>query len=228
MLGVNSMHVEFDIPEINEYPKGFPGYWLKTLFIQSPSERYQINALTSTYVRLIEAAMVEYRLGSEKLKEFWKTHDHDSLNLGAMHRSVSHFEACVSNMYRATNCFRRLRRDREQDPLSLHLNKEKPNFATDSVSRRFKSIRNEVHHLEEMVMDGRIADGQSFALSPNGPEVPHPTEENQTIKTIDRLVIGDNEVLFRELASWLLEMAAYADKIAEFLPNSRTGDNSSV
>ncbi len=101
------MYVEFDIPEINEYPEGFPEYWLKILFIKSPSERYQINALTSTYVRLVEAALVEYRLGVTKLKEFWQTHD--SFNLGAMHRAISHFETCISNMDRATNCWYRPR-----------------------------------------------------------------------------------------------------------------------
>lgn len=212
------MYVEFNLPEIPEHSSGFPQYWLKTLFIQTASNRYQINALTSTYVRLVEAALIEYHSGAVKLKEFWGTHS--SLNLGAMHRSVSHFETCISNLYRATNCFRRLRRDRKQDPLSLKLNAERANFADDSVADRFRTIRNEIHHLEEMVMEERIADGQPFALKPDGPEMPHPTEPNQTIKTIDRLVIGTREVLFSELAAWLTEMASFAEKIAEFLPSS--------
>lgn len=212
------MYIEFDLPEIQEYASGFPQYWLKSLFIQSPSERYQINALTSTYVRLVEAALVEYQSGAARLREFWSTHS--SLNLGAMHRSMSHFETCISNMYRATNCFRRLRRDRQQDPLSRELNIEKASFASDSVADRFRTIRNEIHHLEEMVMEGHIADGQPFALKPDGPEIPHPTEPNQTIKTIDRLVIGAREMRFSELTTLLKEMASVAVRIAEFLPNS--------
>ncbi|BCB27992.1 hypothetical protein SKTS_28780 [Sulfurimicrobium lacus] len=126
-------------------------------------------------------------------------------------------------MYRATNCFRRLRRDRQQDPLSQELNVEKASFATDLVAARFRTIRNEIHHLEEMVMDGRIADGQPFALKADGPEVPHPTEPNQTIKTIDRLVIGTREMRFAELATLLKEMASVAVRIAEFRPNSSSG-----
>lgn len=212
------MYIEFELPEISEHAPGFPQYWLKTLFIQSPSNRYQINALTSTYVRLVEAALIDYHSGAVRLREFWGTHS--SLNLGAMHRSMSHFETCISNMHRATNCFRRLRRDRKQDPLSLKLNVEKASFAADSVADRFRTIRNEIHHLEEMVMDGRIVDGQPFALKPDGPEAPHPTEPHQTIKTIDRLVIGTREVRFSELATWLTEMADFATKIAEFLPSS--------
>jgi hypothetical protein len=90
------MYVSINVPEIDEYPKGFPQYWLKTLFISSVSSSFQINALASTYVRLVEAALVEYRLGRLKLKEFWDTHEF--VNLGAMHRSISHFESCLSDM----------------------------------------------------------------------------------------------------------------------------------
>jgi len=212
------MRIEFNIPDISQ-AGDFPDYWLKVMFIQSPSSRYQINALTSTYIRLVEAAVIEYRAGSTKLKEFWSTHN--SINLGAMHRSVSHFEACLSNMYRATNCFRRLRRDREQDPLSLKLNIEKAVFAGDAVTAKFRLIRNEIHHLEEMVMDGRISSGQPFALKPDGPEIAHPTEIGQTIKTIDRLQIGEREVRFSELAGWLDEMLIFARRITDHLPNSK-------
>ncbi len=212
------MYIEFELPEIHEYPSGFPQYWVKTLFIHSPSNRYQINALTSTYVRLVEAALFEYQAGSVKLKEYWATHS--SLNLGAMHRSMSHFESCISNMYRAINCFLKLRRDRKQDPLSLLLNAEKAGFAADSVANRIRTIRNEIHHLEEMVVKERIADGQPFALKPDGAERPHFTEPNQTIKTIDKLVIGSREVRFNELAIWLTEMSHFAAKIADFSPSS--------
>lgn len=209
------MYIEFDVPEISEYASGFPQYWLKIVFIQSPSTQYQINALTSTYVRLVEAAIVEYHAGAAKLKEFWNTHT--SFNLGAMHRSMSHFEACISDMHRATNCFRRLRGG--QDPLCAVLRTEKAQFANDTVADVFRAIRNEIHHLEGSVMDGTIRDGQPFALHPDGLEKPHPTEPGQTIKTIDRLVIGSHEVLLRDLATWLKEMGRFATIIAEFLPS---------
>lgn len=215
------MYVEFDIPDLSESAGGIPQYWLKTIFIQSPSNRYQIVALASTYVRLVEASLIEYQFGAAKLREFWGTHT--SFNLGAMHRSTSHFEACFSNLYRATNCFRRLRRDRGQDPLSVELGRDNATFATDSVSDRFRLIRNDIHHLEEMVMDGRISEGQPFGLKADGPEVVHPTEPNQTIKTIDRLVIGEREVRFVELADWLTEMFQFATRIADYLPSSRQG-----
>ncbi len=210
------MYVEIEAPEIQEYEQGFPRFWLKSIFIASVSTQYQVNALASTYVRLVESAIVEYNLGVSRLQEFWSTHT--SLNLGAMHRSGSHFETCLSNMYRATNCFRKLRRSR--DALAIALNTDRPAFASDAVAGRFKDMRNDIHHMEELVLDGRIKEGDSFALRPDGPETPHPSETGQTIKRIDRLVIGVREIQFSELSTWLKEMAGVAEKIAAYGPDS--------
>jgi len=215
------MYVSIEVPDISEYQQGFPKYWLKFLFIGTVSQNYQVNALVGTYVRLVEAALVEYRLGASMLRQFWGTHT--SLNLGAMHRSMLHFESCLSDMNRAINCYRRLRRHKEQNPLYLALNNEKPSFATDPVANKIRLMRNEIHHLDELVMNGRIQEGQPFAIKPDGPETPHPTEANQTTKSIDRLVIGQHELPFSSLATWLTEMGRFAEKIADFGPDSRAG-----
>jgi hypothetical protein len=210
------MYVSIDLPDITDYPTGFPQYWLKSIFVRTVSANYQVNALASTYVRLVEAALTEYRLGGQLLRDFWGTHD--SFNLGAIHRSVSHFENCLSNVYRAINCYRRLRRHGSRDTLCVTLNRERPAFATDFAADQLAGMRNEVHHLEELVMDGRLQEGQAVALRPDGPETPHPTEPNQTVKSIDRLVITGRELTFSDLAMWLREMARYADRIAQFEP----------
>jgi len=206
--------MSIEVPEIAEYPNGFPTFWVKTLFVGTVSPNFQVNALAATYVRLVEAALVEYKLGSSKLKEFWDTHD--SLNLSAMHRCIAHFESCLSDMFRAINCYRRLRRHKGQDPLSLALNAERATFAGDPVADQVRLMRHEIHHLEENLIEGRLQEGQRIALRPDGPERPHPTEAQQTIKTIDRLAIAGRELLFSDLATWLREMARVADKIANF------------
>lgn len=217
------MYVTVSIPDIEEYPQGFPQFWLNSLLVASVSSNHQIVALAKTYVRLVEAALAEYKLGAQKLREFWDTHD--SFNLGAAHRAVSHFESCLSDMYRATNCFRRLRRHPQGDGLSIALNEERAGFATDAVADRFRLVRHEIHHLEELVMDGRLIEGQPIALKPDGPETAHPTEAGQTNKAIDRLVIGQREILFSELSAWLKEMGRFAQKIAEFIPPTNTTAN---
>lgn len=207
------MYVEIEIPEIKDYPQGFPGYWVKTLFIASVSNSYQVNALASTYIRLVEAALVEYRMAQPRLQEFWD--EHHSLKLSAMHRAISHFETCLTDMHRAIACFIRLRRHRKlPDGLKASLNLEKPGFIADRVFDRLREIRHAIHHLEERVVKGEIEEGEAFVLSPDGPETPHATEPNQTVKRIDRLKIGSSEILFTELAGWLLELGRFAEKIA--------------
>jgi hypothetical protein len=205
------MYVDIQIPDISEYPKGFPSFW-PGIIIGQVSPIYQVQALTTTYVRLVEAALVEYRLGATKLREFWN--DHSSFNIGAANRSISHFESCLSDVYRATHSFRSLRN--KPDSVSVMLRREKATFASDKSFDRLRLIRNTIHHLDDQVNEGKIQEGQPMALMPNGPETLHPTEPNQTIKTIDRLIIGPHELLFSELASFLIEMGHYAEKIAEF------------
>lgn len=209
------MYVQIDLPEV-PVPDAIGNYWLDYFFSGSPSQNYQINALANTYMRLVEAAIVEYRMGSVALLEFWA--NHSSLGLGAMHRSISHFENCLSDMHRATNAYRRLRRHKAKDPLSLFLTEEKPAFATDANAKQLRLVRDGIQHLEEMVVKGRVAEGQPIALKPDGPEIPHPTELGQTVKTLDRLVIGDRQVTFRNVSDWLCEMSTTAAKISQFQP----------
>ena len=90
------MYISIEAPDIPDYSKGFLKFWTQQLFVSSVSSDFQTNALASTYVRLVEAALIEYRLGVSMLREFWETHT--SFKLSAMNRSISHFESCLSNI----------------------------------------------------------------------------------------------------------------------------------
>lgn len=157
------MYVHFDVPPAPPLPAVFAQYWLQSFFVQSPSARYEINALANTYVRLVNAAVVEYEEGAKRLQEFWSSHS--AVNLGAMHRSISHFESCIFNMNRATNCFRRLRGDRFHDPIAVALRQRRAVFAQDAVADNIREMRNEIHHLEDSVMNGLVVEGHNFALT---------------------------------------------------------------
>lgn len=209
------MYVEFNVPDVDGFPNGFPSYWSHVLFIGVLTDIFQINALATTYVRLVEAALVEHKLGKAHLLEYWSTRS--SINLSAMNRSVSHFESCLSDMHRAINCFTRLRGHKFLPKgLKLILSEDQPRFVANYVAGQLRNIRNEIHHLEELVMDGRYEQGQPIALQADGPEVPHATEANQTIKTIDRLKIAGRELSFSDLAAWLTEMGRFAEKLGAY------------
>ena len=92
----------------------------------------------------------------------------------------------------------------------------------------FTGRRDTLHHVDELIVKGRLQDGQPFALMPDGPETPHPIESNQTIKKIDRIVIGSHEILFVDLCAWLREMANMAAKISKFDPNTAARQQAAV
>lgn len=67
-----------------------------------------------------------------------------------------------------------------------------------------------------MIVDGSIEAEETLTLKPDGPERPHAIEPGQTDKTIDRLVMGRQEINFSDLAAWLAEMGRFADKLATY------------
>ena len=211
------MYVEIEIPEIKKFPNGFLGYWTKFVFIGSISSNPRVNALATTYVRLVEAALIEYRLAEAPLKEFWE--ESSSIKISAMHKSVAHFEACITNMYRAIRCFTWLRNN-EMVPEGLRviLCTDKPTFIADKIAGRLRKVRDAIHHMEEKFMNENIPVGASFTLYPDGFETPVEGELGQTLKKIDLLKIGAMEIRFSELAEWLIEMGCYAEKISEYKP----------
>jgi len=211
------MYVSIELPDINEYPNGFPEYWLNCIFNGPISTDYRVNSLVSTYVRLVEASLIEYRLAHVRLGEFWKTHD--SINIGAMNKAISHFEACILNMHRAIRCFVRLRRS-PYAPQELKdlLRKDKPSFVADKITDRLANVRDAIHHFDEMILKEEFPEGAPIALKPDGPESLIADENGQSLKIIDRLMIGKMEITFSELAEWLVEMSHYTEIICRYKP----------
>ena len=215
------MYVVLELPDIKVNYQVFGGFWLKSMFGGGLSDDYQVRILASTFVRLVESAIREYQMGVAGTKEYWGTHD--KIALGAIQQATSHFESCISDMHRAVKCFTRLRRHPNLGVLST-INNRRPNFVSASVHDQLRNARNEIHHMEELVMKGDIVQGRSTAIRADGPEVVHPSETGQTIKTIDRLAVGKCEILLRDLADWLLEMAQFC----ELMSNGNSGQQSGV
>ena len=214
------MYVSIEIPEISEFPEGFPAFWVTSLFVQSLSEDFKVNALVSSYIRLVESALREYRYSSNELKSFWEPSM--SLNLRAMHKAITHFETCITNMHRARNCYKKIRKNQElPTELKKLLSNERPTFINDNISRRLADVRNQIHHQEEHVLKGEIPEGTQFLLSPYGEETPVDDEPNQTLKKFDRLKIGNLEILFLELSQWLTEIGRLAEIISSYHVNNR-------
>ncbi|WP_186091544.1 hypothetical protein [Burkholderia gladioli] len=206
------MYMEFDVPKAAVTPNDFGGYWLATMFLAPPPDRFEIRALTTTYMRLVQAALVEYDAGVASLMAYWDSNR--AIAIGALQRASSHFESCISTMLRAINCFRKLRSDNAGATVTAIVRSESAQFARDDIWTRVREVRNAIHHLEEKLIGGELSEGQPFFLFPDGPERQHPSEADQTIKRIDRLRMADYELKFSDLVTWLNEMGRFAIKIA--------------
>jgi hypothetical protein len=203
-----TMYIVLELPDVKVNYNVFGNFWLKSMFGGGLPSDPEVQVLASTFVRLVEAAIREYNMGVAGTRQYWGTHD--KIALGAIQQATSHFEACVSDMHRAVNCFTRLRRHRNIGSLS-GINDQRPSFVSASVHDQLRNARNEIHHMEELVMKGGVTQGRSSAIHADGPEIIHPSEPGQTIKTIDRLSVGNCELLVQDIASWLLEMAKFCE-----------------
>ena len=212
------MYIEFDVPELNIDLRPLGGYWMQIIFIGGWTASPQVQALANNYMRLTESSVIEYRAGRESVLEYWNSHN--SVAIGAIHRASSHFETCVTNMHRAVNFLRQLRRQRDLPPrLGQILQVDRPMIVRDTVSGQLRRFRDAIHHVDEMIVDGRYESGQPAALLPGGLEIAHPAEENQTIKTIDRISIGSQELRLPLISEWLTEMHGIASQLAEYFPD---------
>jgi len=215
------MYVVLELPDVEVNYHVFGSFWLKSMFGGGLPADYQVATLASTFVRLVESAIRDYNMGVAGTKQYWGTHD--KIALGAIQQATSHFESCISDMHRAVKCFTRLRRHPNLGSLNV-INSQRPNFVSASVHDQLRNARNEIHHMEELVMKGDIVQGQAAAIRADGPEVVHPSELGQTIKTIDRLSVGNCEVLLCDVADWLLEMTQFC----ELMSNRNDGQKSGV
>jgi hypothetical protein len=75
-----------------------------------------------------------------------------------------------------------------------------------SITKRLRELRDAIQHMEARVLRGEIAENTPFMLTATGPETPlnDLSQPGQTLKIIDRLTLGGQEVKFEELVAWLL------------------------
>ncbi len=210
------MIVETAMPELTLYPNGFPSHWLNILFLGNRPDAFKIHAIVTTYVRLVELAYVHYKHARQQVEAFWN--HHGSLMIGSHNLGATYFEDCINSMHRAVLCMRRIRSFPEVPADLKAIFPDRPTFTTDAVADRIRGIRDAIQHMDERVLKGIIPESTPFMLTASGPEAPFPdsSQPNQTLKVIDRLIIGDREVLFSELIAWLHEMGECAERISKY------------
>lgn len=210
------MHIKVDIPELAWNKNTFGRYWLGIVFMNNRPEGYQVGALVTEYMRLIEAAFKSYKSGRDLIAYVYVGRDPSEFPLGQLQAAITEYETCITCMHRAIRIFRRLR-SRVDTPIQFKTDVlTKAQFNADVIAERIMRMRDIIHHLGEKFGGSEVPDNSWFSIMVDGPEVPLPPEPGQTLKTIDRLVIGKETILFSELSGWLTEMGQYAESIASY------------
>lgn len=212
------MIVSVDIPEITKYRDGFPSHWANIIFLGNRPKTWKIRAIVTTYVRLVEGALFNYEIARQQVVRLWRTHA--EIAIGSHNLSGTLFEDCINCMHRAALCMVRIRGNHESPDDLKSLFFSKPQFTKDIITNRLRIIRDTIQHMEEKVLRGDIPEATPFMLTATGIEttVHDSKHPKQTVKVIDRLVIGVEEVRFSELAGWLTEMGECAEKISKYQP----------
>jgi len=215
--------VEIQIPALERHANGFPDHWINILFRGNRPDNWQSHAIVTTYVRLVEGAYAHYEMGRQQVGEVWN--NHSRLGIGAHNLSATFFEDCFSSMHRAVLCMERIRGYKEVPDDLKRLVPSRPAFTTPAIADRIRDVRHAVQHMDNFVLKGDIPVGTNFMLTATGPVTPSPRpgQPDQMLKTIDRLVIGDNHVLFSEVVAWLYEMGDCAADIAAYAPEAVAG-----
>jgi hypothetical protein len=210
------MIVEIAIPELTQYPNGFPSHWMNIIFLGNRPDDYKSHAIITTYVRLVEGAYVHYRNARQLVQAVWN--NHGAIAIGSHNLSSIYFEDCINSMHRAVLCMKGIRHNREVPEGLRSMFPDTPHFTKDAIANRIRGIRDVIQHMDARVLKGQIPEGTTFMLTATGPETPVPesNQPNQTLKRIDRLAIGDAEVLFTELVAWLREMGKCAESISKY------------
>jgi hypothetical protein len=198
------MIVKVEIPELTVYPDGFPRHWLNIVFLGNRADEYKVHAIVTTYVRLVEGAHVYYKQGREFVQRVWI--DHSKIGIGAHNLAATHFEHCINMMHRAALCMTRIRGGKDIPADIKSLIPTRPTFMANSITKRLRELRDAIQHMEARVLRGEIAENTPFMLTATGPETPlnDLSQPGQTLKIIDRLTLGGQEVKFEELVAWLL------------------------
>jgi hypothetical protein len=209
-------HVRTQLPDLSDFKHGFLA--VNTIFAGLGPSDFTTRALMSAYLRLAGTACQQYEAGRQLIEWLWRE-SHGSIPLGAIQAACGFFEACITNMHRATGVMIALKRQKNVQQDVKDILPERVRFTQEPVAARLRTMRNAVHHFEGLILKGKPPDNKPIALTADGLVT---TSGKDAVKVIDRLKIGDQEILFDELCQWLREMAECAKALQSYRPASPT------
>ena len=160
-----------EIPALEAFPNGFPGFWLGAVFIGYANDSYEGRALLSNFVRHVEAAYRHYREGRRQALEFIHR-DASHLPIYEFMNASTDFEECLDHVYRAMQCMQGIIRSQLVPQRIRDLFANKPAFSTKSNLTDVSDLRDCAQHTYDKIRKGELKAGGPFVLAMDGREEP--------------------------------------------------------
>lgn len=206
------MRISIDIPDVRVGAIR-PHRLLKRIFTAGGPVGYANIALLENLIRLTENAAYEFMQGKELLLQFWSEDDRTGVAIGVALQASSHFETCLSDTHRALNHIVAMRKRPNVLPGSKHTLPRDLSIYKGALRDRIREIRSAIQHKEDKLLKRLISEGEPFIARADGDEVP--TEDNNTLKTIDRIELGQHRIEFATLANAIEELRMCAEILVD-------------
>lgn len=84
---------------------------MNVTFLGNRPDAYKVHAIVTTYVRLVEGALVHCGQARDQVLRLWTTHT--ATAIGSHNMASNYFEDCINLMHRATLCMNRMPSNRD-------------------------------------------------------------------------------------------------------------------
>ena len=152
-----------------------------------------VYALWVNFIRLVDVSVREYELARRRI-------DGKSPNLPRINVATGHFESLLSTLKRAIAHLKALRSHRDAPTSLKRLLPGRSKVLSGSVEKRVTGMRDAIQHLDEKVIKGAIHKGEPVCLVPE----------------IQGVRLGNFNISYQELASWIQELHHLAGEVTHY------------
>ena len=168
-------------------------YILNAMFRRAGAKDDRARIFIQNYIRLVDKSLEEYEFARTNFQTF--VSDETNTSFGALFRAIGHMENCMYSLARAIRFAAAMA---EHPEMGEHIGQ----LAVLSKSARtaVEKIRNSVEHMDERVRNLKVRAGDLSALW----------------LAEEVLELEGRTIAYSDLASWLRELHALADRLADY------------
>lgn len=190
--------MRFDPPTLPPLKKVSGIFAMKRFFQGVGPPNSAVFGMVVNYVKLVDQVAAAYPLVERALKDFAASHG--TLQWGLIMTACTQFEICIDGIHRALD-FRDAISEWDVTPDDLkELLVIESEIVPKSVVEKMRRLRNAIHHTEDKIMRGKIAEGEAYTM--------YPTKEG--------VELGSEKVTYLEIIDSIIRLHATAVRLLDY------------